>query len=95
MPPISLLRECLVQLDGVSPSLEVRRASGKLLVVTLGITRVLEQQSLEVSIWGSRDGENWDEKPLVAFPPRFSWTQRNPTRAFHPRRRRRMTARPA
>lgn len=70
MLSISLLRESLVQLDGVSPSIEVSPASGKLLVLTLGITRILEQQSLDVSIWGSMDATNWGGKPLASFPPK-------------------------
>jgi hypothetical protein len=70
MLPISLLREKLFQVDGVGPSIEVSRANGKLLVLTLGITRILEQESLEVSIWGSTDGTNWGLKPLAAFPPK-------------------------
>ena len=70
MLPISLLRENLFQIDGVGPSIDVSRATGKLLVLTLGITRILEQESLEVSIWGSSDGTNWGIKPLASFPPK-------------------------
>ena len=29
-------------------------------MLTLGITRILEQESLEVTIWGSSDGEKWE-----------------------------------
>jgi hypothetical protein len=70
MLPISLLRENLFQIDGVGPSIDVSRATGKLLVLTLGITRILEQESVEVSIWGSTDGINWGSKPLTSFPPK-------------------------
>jgi hypothetical protein len=70
MLPISLLREKLFQVDGVGPPIDVSRATGKLLVLTLGITRILEQESLEVSIWGSSDGTAWGPKPLAAFPPK-------------------------
>jgi hypothetical protein len=68
MLAISLLRENLFQVDGVGPSIDVSRATGKLLVVTLGITRMLEQESLEVSIWGSNNGTAWGGKPLASFP---------------------------
>jgi len=37
----------------------------------LGITRILEQESLEVSIWGTSDGENWGSRPIATFPPKF------------------------
>ena len=41
---------------------------GKRLKLTLGITRILQQENLEVSVWGSRDGNRWER--LTAFPPR-------------------------
>jgi hypothetical protein len=37
----------------------------------LGITRITEHQLLEVSVWGSPDGHNWDSRPLAKFPPKF------------------------
>ena len=37
--------------------------------LTLGITRIIAQESLEVSVWGSEDGEHWE--PLIAFPQKF------------------------
>lgn len=70
MPPISLLKENLFQIDGVSSSIDISRASGKLFVLTLGITRILEQESLEVSVWGSPDGIKWLPKALASFPPK-------------------------
>ena len=39
--------------------------------MTLGITRIIEQESLDVSIWGSEDGNEWGTKPLLAFPQKF------------------------
>ena len=54
--------------DRSSTSVQIE---GKLLVLTLGITRIIEQESLDVSIWGSPDGENWSLRPLTKFPPKF------------------------
>lgn len=68
MLPLSLLEETIARADGVGPPLEVNRACGQLLVLTLGITRIVEQVSLQVSIWGSPDGRNWGSEPLTAFP---------------------------
>jgi hypothetical protein len=70
MLPISLLKEKLIQSDGVGPSIDLSRSTGKLLVLTLGITRILEQESLEVSVWGSPEGTVWGPKPLASFPPK-------------------------
>jgi hypothetical protein len=44
---------------------------GESLVLTLGITRIIEQESIDVSIWGSADGAEWGTKPIVAFPQKF------------------------
>jgi hypothetical protein len=66
-----LLPESIARADGSGPEIELGPKRGKLLVLTLGITRILEQESLEVTIWGSPDGEKWDSKPLVKFPPKF------------------------
>ena len=46
-------------------------SKGRLVLLTLGITRIIEQESLDVSIWGSVDGQEWGSKALVAFPQKF------------------------
>jgi hypothetical protein len=46
-------------------------SQGKSLLLTLGITRIVEQESLDVAIWGSPDGVNWGAKPLASFPQKF------------------------
>jgi len=66
-----VLPESIAQSDGIGPEIDVARKRGKLLVLTLGITRILEQESLEVSVWGSSDGQDWGSKPLAKFPPKF------------------------
>ncbi len=70
MLPISLLPENIARADGAGRSVEISIANGRLLVLTLGITRILEQESLEVSIWGSRDEVDWGSRPLASFPPK-------------------------
>jgi len=35
------------------------------------ITEQIEQESLDVSIWGSEDGEKWGAKPILKLPQRF------------------------
>ena len=66
-----LLPESIARADGIGPEIDLGSKRGKLLVLTLGITRILEQESLEVTVWGSSDGEKWDSKPLAKFPPKF------------------------
>jgi hypothetical protein len=71
MAPSFLISEAVIREDGASAELDLGSAQGKLLLLTLGITRIIEQESLDVSIWGSPDNVNWGPKPLVAFPQKF------------------------
>ncbi|MDQ6759108.1 MAG: hypothetical protein M3Z32_04470 [Acidobacteriota bacterium] len=71
MLPNSLLLETIAQTDGCGPVADVSQEAGKLLVLTLGITRIIEQESLDVSIWGSRDQTDWGAEPLASFPQKF------------------------
>ncbi|MCS6954369.1 MAG: hypothetical protein RMK57_12505 [Bryobacterales bacterium] len=71
MLPSFLVPEQIIREDGAGPELELGASQGKLLLLTLGITRIIEQESLDVSVWGSVDRSNWGTKPLVAFPQKF------------------------
>jgi hypothetical protein len=44
---------------------------GGTLVLTLGITRIIEQESIDLSIWASADGTDWGTKPVATFPQKF------------------------
>ena len=68
----SLIPEKTVVRDkGDSQAIDVSSAAGKVLLLTLNITDVIEQQSVDVSIWGSPDATTWGEKPLLSFPQKF------------------------
>ncbi len=71
MLPNFLLPEQDVRQNGIGPAIELIDSVGGVFTVTLGIHRILEQQSLDLSINGSADGETWPDKPLVAFPQKF------------------------
>jgi len=71
MLPAFLVPETVVRQEGAGPEVALGQAQGKPLLLTLGITRIIEQESLDVSIWGSPDGVNWGTKPLVSFPQKF------------------------
>lgn len=43
----------------------------RLVQLTLGITHVREQQSLDVQVFGSPDGVTWSAKPVCEFPQKF------------------------
>jgi len=71
MLPNFLLPESEVQKDGEGPALSVEDAAGRTIQITLGITDVVEQESLEVAVYGSPDGTEWNAKPLASFPQKF------------------------
>ncbi len=71
MLPGFIFPETNVREAGSSPALELGKSQGGLVLLTLGITRIIEQESLDVSIWGSADNSNWGAKPLIAFPQKF------------------------
>lgn len=71
MLPSFLIPESVIREDGEGPVVEIGSVNGKLLLLTLGITRIIEQQSLDLSVWGSADGTDWGSKPLAGFPQKF------------------------
>ncbi len=71
MLPAFLIPETVLREDGAGPAVPLGAAQGRLLLLTLGITRVIEQESLEVSLWGSTDGNAWIPKPILVLPQKF------------------------
>ena len=71
MLPDFLLPETTIREAGMGQPIDLGARAGCVLLLTLGITRIIEQQSLDVAIWGSPDGTEWGAKPLVAFPQKF------------------------
>jgi hypothetical protein len=55
--------------DGVG--VDVSSAANRTLLLTLQITGIIEQESIDVSIYGSADGSSWSAKPLLKFPQKF------------------------
>jgi hypothetical protein len=71
MLPEFLLPETTVRDVGTGPELNLGDQQGGTLILTLGITRIIEQESIDVSIWGSADGADWGTKPVATFPQKF------------------------
>jgi hypothetical protein len=61
----------VITAKGEGVPLDISAASGKTLLLTLKISEIVEQEALDVSVWGSADGVTWDAKPLAAFPQKF------------------------
>ena len=66
-----LLPETTVREAGVGPVLEVGEARGETLLLTLVITRILEKESIDLTIWGSADGREWGAIPIASYPRKF------------------------
>jgi len=71
MLPQFLLPETTVREAGTGPEIGLDDQQGGMAILTLGITRIIEQESLDVSVWGSADGADWGTKPVVSFPQKF------------------------
>ena len=52
---------------GDGSALDVSGAASRVFLLTLDITNIIEQQSLD----GSPDNSTWGTKPLIAFPQKF------------------------
>ena len=63
--------DTVVETAGEGPALEVGALAGSQVFVVLRITDVIEQESLQVAVWGSTDGKDWSSKPLFSFPQKF------------------------
>jgi hypothetical protein len=65
-----LLPETVARQDGTGSVLEVdSEFESRVVRLTLGITRIIAQENLDVSVWGSEDGSHW--RPLHSFPQKF------------------------
>lgn len=66
-----LIPEQTVEAKGEGAPLALGAAAGQRFLLTLNITRIIEQESLNVSVWGSEDGANWGTSPAAACPQKF------------------------
>jgi hypothetical protein len=71
MLPQFLLPETTVRDAGTSSVVDLGEEPNETLILTLGITRIIEQESLDVAIWGSADGSTWGAKALTSYPQKF------------------------
>lgn len=60
-----------VTAKGDGPGVDLSAASERVFLLTLNITDVIEQESIDVSVHASTDGSLWSPKPLSSFPQKF------------------------
>jgi hypothetical protein len=57
--------------NGEGEIVDVSASSTRTFFCVMVITEQLEQESIDVSIWGSPDGQNWGTHPILKLPQRF------------------------
>jgi len=61
----------VITAKGDSEPLDVSAASNPAFLATLTITRIVEQESIEVSFFTSADGTTWEAKSVASLPQKF------------------------
>jgi len=65
----------VVNAKGDGPVVGVGDAANRVFLLSLNITGIVEQESLDVSVQGSGDGTTWGTKPVTNFPQKFYQAQ--------------------
>ena len=66
IPPDTLVKE-----NGTSAAVDIRASQTRTFFCIMNITDQIEQESVDVAIWGSADGENWGTHPILKLPQQF------------------------
>ncbi len=61
----------VVTAKGDGMSLDVSSATNRVFLLSLNIAEIVEQESLDLSVFGSADGASWGPKPVTTFPQKF------------------------
>lgn len=61
----------VIEGDGQSATFDLGSLAGKRLLIVLRIDQIIEQESLQIFIWGSTDGQAWGGKALFSYPQKF------------------------
>jgi hypothetical protein len=57
--------------DGDGESFDLAASLTRTFLCSMEISAQIEQESVEISVWGSGDGSTWASKPLLILPQRF------------------------
>ena len=63
--------DTLVKENGFGAAVDIRTSQTRTFFCVMNVTDQIEQESVDVSIWGSADGENWGTHPLLKLPQQF------------------------
>ncbi|MGO9639896.1 MAG: hypothetical protein ACLP1Y_01140 [Candidatus Acidiferrales bacterium] len=68
-----------VESNASGSAVDIRSSATRTFFCVMLITDQIEQESVDISIWGSANGENWGTQPFLRLPQRF---YRGETRAI-------------
>ncbi len=71
MHPAFLIPEITIHENGEGPVMDLGAAPPASILLTLGITQVVEQESLAVDVFASVDGVAWTGSPVLSIPQKF------------------------
>ena len=60
-----------VEENGQGEKVDITATSTRTFFCIMLITDQIEQESIDLSIWGSADGENWGTHPILKLPQSF------------------------
>lgn len=60
-----------MEVSGDGAAFDISASASRTFLCCLIVADQIEQESLDVSIWGSADGETWTKKPLLKLPQQF------------------------
>jgi hypothetical protein len=66
-----VLEKTVASAKGDGAGFDISAAANRVFLLTLQITDIVEQESLDVTVYGSPDGAAWGAKPLAGFPQKF------------------------
>jgi hypothetical protein len=64
-------RDTRLEANGEGAAFDISGSATRTFLCRLTVTDQIEQESLDVSIWGSADGQTWTKKPLLKLPQQF------------------------
>jgi hypothetical protein len=63
--------ETRMEANGDGAAFDISTSESRTFLCRLAITDQIEQEALDISIWGSTDGVTWPKKPLLKLPQQF------------------------
>lgn len=61
----------LLQENGSGATVDIRESATRTFYCSMVIREQIEQESVDVSVWGSADGQEWGALPLLKLPQQF------------------------